>query len=177
MKKASLKKITFSGVFLGIGLVLPLFTAQIKEIGDTLLPMHIPVLLCGILCGAPWGAAVGLILPFLRSMLFSMPPIYPNACWMAVELAVYGISIGFIYNKLKFGKVINIYISLISAQILGRIAWGVAKSLLLMGTANAFSLSAFFIGGFVDAFLGIVLQWVLIPAIVAILNKFEEKNK
>ena len=177
MEKNKLKKITFSGVFLSLGLILPIFTMQIKEIGDTLLPMHIPVLLCGILCGAPWGAAVGFILPFLRSLLFSMPPIYPNACWMAVELAVYGISIGFIYNKLKFGKVINIYISLISAQILGRVAWGVAKSLLLMGTANAFSLSVFFIGGFVDAFLGIVLQWVIIPAIVVILKKFQGGNK
>ena len=43
MKKVNLKKTIFAAMFLSIGIVLPLFTSQIKEIGDSLLPMHIPL--------------------------------------------------------------------------------------------------------------------------------------
>jgi uncharacterized membrane protein len=84
-------------MFLALGIVLPFLTGQIKEIGDTLLPMHIPVMLCGLICGGKYGFAVGLVLPFLRSATVGMPPIYPNAVWMSAELATYGFMIGFLY--------------------------------------------------------------------------------
>ena len=48
-------KLTLSAMFLAIGLVLPFFTGQIPQIGNMLLPMHIPVLLCGLICGWQWG--------------------------------------------------------------------------------------------------------------------------
>ena len=77
-KKLNVKKLVFAAMFLCIGYVLPLFTSQIKEIGDTLLPMHIPVMLCGLVCGAKYGFLVGAILPIFRSVTFGMPPIYPH---------------------------------------------------------------------------------------------------
>lgn len=39
-----------------------------------ILPMHIPVLICGLFCGAPYGLACGMITPFLSSMTTGMPP-------------------------------------------------------------------------------------------------------
>ena len=99
MKNTKAKKVVLSAVFLAIGIVLPFYTGQIKEIGDTLLPMHIPVLFTGFICGWQWGLAVGLILPFLRSVLFSMPPMFPNAIWMATELASYGVVAGMLYKR------------------------------------------------------------------------------
>ena len=47
--KTSTRKLTLSALFLALGLVLPLITGQIPQIGKMLLPMHIPVLLCGLL--------------------------------------------------------------------------------------------------------------------------------
>jgi uncharacterized membrane protein len=79
-----------AGLFLALGLVMPFLTGQIPSLGNKLLPMHIPVLLCGFVCGGPTGLIVGFILPILRSVLFSMPPMYPMAMSMAFELAVYG---------------------------------------------------------------------------------------
>ena len=64
------KNVVYSAMFLAIGMVLPLFTAQIKEIGDTLLPMHFPILLCGLVCGPWYGLGAGLMLPFFRSLNF-----------------------------------------------------------------------------------------------------------
>lgn len=82
-------------MFVAIGVVLPFFTGQIPQIGNMLLPMHIPVLLCGLICGWQYGGMVGFILPLLRTMLFGMPVLYPTGIAMAFELAAYGLVIGF----------------------------------------------------------------------------------
>lgn len=165
-----LKRICLSAMFFSMGVILPFFTAQLKEAGDSLLPMHIPVMLCGLICGAKYGFTVGFILPFFRAALFSMPPIYPNAVWMAFELATYGFVIGAIYNK-KRDRVGWVYISLIIAMISGRVVWGISKTILLGIGGSSFTFTAFLIGGFADAFLGILLQLILIPSIMIILNK------
>ena len=53
-KHTSPKNLVLSAMFLAIGLVLPFFIGQIPAIGKMLLPMHIPVLLCGLICGWQW---------------------------------------------------------------------------------------------------------------------------
>ena len=165
--KLKINNLVLSAMFLCIGFVLPMLTSQIKEIGDTLLPMHIPVMLCGLICGRKYGLLVGFLLPFLRGFTFGMPPVYPNAVWMAIELATYGFVIGcWKRNNLK-----GVYISLISAMFLGRVAWGISKALLLGLGGKTFTIAMFVAGGFVDAAPGIVLQLVLIPLIMMILIK------
>ena len=130
MKKNTVRKMVLSAMFLAIGFVLPMITGQIKEIGQMLLPMHIPVMLCGLMCGAQYGFAIGLILPIFRAAVFGMPPIYPNSIWMALELAAYGLVIGIVYSLVK-KNTIGVYISLLSSMIAGRIVWGIAKAVLL----------------------------------------------
>lgn len=171
MNKKTVKKMVLSALLLGVGLVLPLLTGQIKEIGDSLLPMHLPVMLCGLICGYKYGALIGLVMPFLRSVIFGMPPMYPNAVWMALELATYGLIIGLVYIARKSDKLLWVYTALISAMLSGRIVWGISKFLLLGLKGKAFTFAAFITGGFVDAALGIALQLVLIPAIMIILKK------
>lgn len=166
MKNKSLKHIVLSALFLSIGIVLPLFTMQIKEIGDSLLPMHLPVLLCGFLCNKKYGFAVGFILPFMRSLLFSMPPLYPNAVWMALELCAYGFISGFVYDLFKNKNIKSLYIALFSAMLGGRIVWGISKALLLGLNGKVFTFAAFISGGIIDAVPGIIIQLILIPLIV-----------
>jgi predicted membrane protein len=170
MKRLTHKNMILSAMFIAIGVILPTLTGQIKEIGDTLLPMHIPVMLCGLVCGQWWGLASGAVLPFLRSALFSMPPLYPNALWMAAELAAYGFVSGFVYCKSK-KTTASLYVSLITAMLSGRVVWALVKALLLSNSGKAFTFAMFISGGFVDALPGIVLQLVLIPFIL----KFAEK--
>ena len=165
------KKLILSSMFLALGFVLPMITMQIKEIGDTLLPMHLPVLLCGFLCGWRCGAVVGLVLPFLRSAIFGMPPIFPNAVWMATELATYGLISGLVYSSFTTKNAKSIYISLLTAQLSGRIIWGITKALLLFYQAKPFGFMMFLTGGFLDAIPGIIIQLILIPIILNIVNK------
>ena len=134
-----------------------------------------PVLLCGIVCGWKYGLPVGLVLPFLRSLIFGMPPLYPQAVWMAAELAAYGAVAGLLSALIRVRG--RVYIALIGAQIAGRIVWGVVKAILLGVGGKSFTVAAFFAGGFVDAFPGILLQILLIPPIVLLLARYTKPQK
>ena len=178
MQSIRLKRLIYSALFLALGMVLPLLTAQIKEIGDTLLPMQLPVMLCALICGYQYGTAVGFVLPFLRSLIFGMPPLYPNAIWMAVELATYGLVIGFLYSSLakRERSVRHLFFSLICGMIAGRVTWGITKAILLGIAGKSFTISAFIMGGFVDSIPGIILQLILIPTIMTLISKAKIKT-
>lgn len=164
------RKITYAAVCLALALVLPFLTGQIKQVGNMLCPMHIPVLLCGFLCGWPYGLVVGAISPLLRFSLFGMPQLMPTGIAMAFELAVYGLVSGMLYQKLP-KKNIYIYVSLIGAMIAGRIVWGIV-SLVLTGLQGVeFPFSAFLAGAVLNAVPGIILHIILIPIIVMTLKK------
>lgn len=166
-----LKNMALAALFLAIGLVLPFFTGQIPAVGKMLLPMHIPVLLCGLICGWQWGLGVGFILPLLRSLLFSMPAMYPTAAAMAFEMAAYGAVIGFLYARSKWQCVKALYKCLIPAMLAGRLVWGGVMFLILGLGGSTFTFEAFLAGAILNAVPGIVLQLVLIPAVMVLLDR------
>ncbi len=168
--KLNVKKLVLSGLFLALALVLPFFTGQIPQIGGMLCPMHLPVILCGFVCGGGWGAAVGFVAPLLRYLLFQMPPIYPTGLAMAFEMAVYGFVCGWLYLRLS-GHKWRIYPALISAMVLGRVVWGIARLILAGLSAQRFTMAAFISGALLTAIPGILLQLVLVPLLVTALER------
>lgn len=170
MKKISTYKLVLSALFLALGLLLPFLTAQLQSLGSQLLPMHIPVLICGFICGAPYGLIVGFVTPLLRSFIFGMPRLFPMAVGMAFELAAYGALAGLFY-KLLPKKPWSIYASLIGAMIGGRIVWGLVSTVLYSMGDTPFSWQIFTAGALFNAIPGIILQIVIIPIIVIALRK------
>lgn len=172
MNSASVRvqKLVLAAVCLALCMVLPFLTGQIPEIGGMLCPMHIPVLLCGFICGPAWAAVVGAIAPLLRFALFGMPPLFPTGVAMCVELAAYGAASGVLYRVLP-RRTVNVYVSLIAAMLLGRILWGVVRLALSGVTESPFTWAAFMAGAFTQAIPGIILHIVLIPLIVLALQK------
>ena len=160
----------YSALCMALAMVLPFLTGQIQTIGQMLAPMHIPVLICGFICGWPWGLAVGFISPLLRFAIFGMPPIMPAGISMAFELAAYGFITGFLYKKLP-KKTSNIYFSLFIAMIAGRCIWGLARIIIAGASGNAFTFSAFLAGAVTSAIPGIILQIILVPVLVMALDK------
>ena len=171
MRNSDVKKLVLAALFLALALVLPFLTGQMPEVGSMLCPIHIPALLCGFFCGWPWGLAVGLIAPVLRSLMFGMPPMFPVAICMSFELATYGAISGLLYSKLPRKKT-SIYISLMTAMVAGRLVWGVARFLCAGLDVTAFGLSAFWAGAITTAIPGIIVQIVLIPILVMALEKY-----
>ncbi len=166
----NIRRMVYAALFLALTQVLPFLTGHIPQIGSMLSPMHIPVLLCGFLCGWPWGLAVGFIGPLLRSVLFGMPPMFPGAVAMAFELAVYGCVSGWLRRKLP-KTIPMIYTVLVIAMIAGRVVWGIVRLILAGLSGGAFTWAAFIAGAVTGAIPGIILHIVLIPVLVIALEK------
>lgn len=166
----STKKLVTSSLLLAVALLLPFVTGQIPEIGNMLLPMHLPVLLAGFIVGGPSAMAIGAIAPLLRSVLWGMPVLFPKAISMAFELATYGLVSGIVYsNSKKDGK--SVFISLITAMIAGRVVWGIVSMMLFGVMGKGFTMALFMTEAFVNAVPGIAIQLVVIPVIVSALKK------
>ena len=165
-----IRKLTYAALYLAIALVLPFITGQIPEIGAMLCPMHIPALLCGFMCGWPWGLAVGFIAPLLRGVLFGMPVLFPTGIAMAFELAVYGGMAGLLYSRLPRKTWIT-YAALLAAMIAGRLAWGLVHVVIAGFTGSEFTAALFLAGAVTNALPGIALHILLIPALVIAMER------
>ena len=162
------RRTVLAALCIALCVVLPIAFHSIPNAGSVILPMHIPVLLCGMICGWPYGFICGLLGPLVSSVLTGMPPMaYLPA--MMVECATYGLATGLL---LKFVRTHNLtadlYISLIGAMLLGRVVSGVAKALIF---SPGMAMSVWITSSFVTALPGIVIQLVLIPQIIRILMK------
>ena len=157
--------------FLALAYVMPFLTGQIPEVGSMLCPMHLPILLCGFVCGWPWGLIVGLVAPVFRSLLTGgFPPMFPTAVCMAFELATYGAIAG-LMHKILPKKKISIYCSLVIAMLLGRLVWGVAMMICMGASGGTFTLAAFLAGAITNAIPGIIVQLILVPILVVLVEK------
>ncbi len=165
-----LTKMVLTAMMLALSLVLPFLTAQLKSLGNAFCPMHIPVILCGFLCGPFYGLFIGFIAPILRFFLFGMPPIMPIGIAMSFELATYGFISGLLFRIFPRRKK-YIYVTLIISMLAGRIIWGVTE-LILMGLGKTeFGIKIFVSSAFLNAIPGIVIQLVLIPILVMTLKR------
>lgn len=172
-KKQLVKKMCIFALLLSLCYVLPFISMQIPEIGNMLAPMHIPVMIAGFILGPYYSLFLGLIAPITRSLIFGSPFLYPTAICMCFELATYGFVIGMMFKIIKKNKnlILKIYISLITAMIFGRLVWGLSRLVCGLIDANMFTFKLFIAGAFLNAWPGIIIQLILIPALIITLYK------
>ena len=168
MKMTYAKKIVYTAVCAALCVVLPMAFHSIQNAGTIFLPMHIPVLLCGLMCGWPFGLICGILGPVLSSLLTGMPPMafLPS---MVVECAAYGCVTGLMMKFVRTGKPVgDLYISMVIAMIAGRVLAGFAKSLIFSpGTAPFAWVTTSLVAGIP----GIIIQLILIPLVVVSLTR------
>lgn len=168
--KTKNEKTAVTGMLIALGILLPFATSHGFGIpGTVLLPMHIPVLLCGFVCGPVYGGVCGLVLPVLNSFLTGMPTMYPMMPIMAGELLTYGVVSGLLYGKTKLKKVkFGIYPALLGAMVSGRVVYGLIFQLLLLvsGQLKALTVGAAIITGVP----GILIQFLLLPPVILALR-------
>lgn len=170
MKKSfSTKKIVLAGLFVALGLILPMLTGHVQGLNRMISPMHFPVLIAGFVCGAPLAFAVGFLTPLIGSITTGMPPLFPNAISMAFELAAYGFLAGELY-KLLPKKSINVYTALIGAMVGGRLVGGLVTAILLGVSGGGYSLEIFVTSMYINAIPAIVAQIAIVPMIVIALR-------
>lgn len=160
------KKIIYAGVCIALGLVLPTLLGGIQDINKFLSPMHIPVLVSGFLCGPFLGAFVGFVTPFLRSIMFAMPPL-PVAFPMAFELLTYGMLTGFLFKVLP-NKNYFLFVNILISMIIGRLVYSIVVT--LMGSAGE-GFIVYFITFLSGSIITMLLHFIIIPPIVILLKK------
>lgn len=164
----SIKNMTLTAVCIALCVVLPIAFHSIPDAGSVFLPMHIPVLICGMICGWPYGFICGLMGPLLSSALTGMPPIAILPAMM-LECGTYGMVSGImlkvVHTRSTYG---DLYIALVVAMLAGRVLSGIAKAYVFM---SGISLTAWITASFITALPGILIQLVFLPSVVLTLMK------
>lgn len=168
-RMSSVKKSIITAACIALCVVLPMAFHAIPNAASIYCPMHVPALLCGLVCGWPFGLLCGIAGPLLSSLLTGMPPMaYLPA--MVVELAAYGFVAGLLMSVVHTRSLYaDLYISLVAALVAGRILAGCAKALIF--SAGKYSLAAWTTSYFITALPGLVIQLALIPSLVFALEK------
>lgn len=92
---------------------------------------------------------------------------------MAFELAAYGAISGLMHRFLPRKKP-YIYVSLLTAMLVGRLIWGAAMLICMGITGGSFAFTAFLSGAVLNAVPGIIIQIILIPIVVMVTEKAVE---
>ncbi|NLX82863.1 MAG: ECF transporter S component [Clostridiales bacterium] len=171
MRDNKVLRLTLSALFLALGILLPFLTGNNRQLGNIMSLMHVPVLLCGFVCGWQYGLAIGCITPLLRSLIVGMPPMLPVALAMAFELAAYGALAGLLYKALP-KTITGLYLALILSMLGGRLVWGLASYIIFSAMGNPFTLTMFWTAAFVTPIPGIIFHIVIIPPILLALKEY-----
>ena len=156
----SLRRLLRAGIFVAMGVLLPLAFHVAGILGTVFLPMHIPVLLAGLFLGPLLGGGVGALTPICSSLLTGMPPVMPSLPVMTVELATYGLVCGWLRPKA------GLWLSLFTALILGRLAAGGMIWLLAQWVQLPWAPWTYMSLSLIKGLPGISLQVVFIPLLV-----------
>ena len=168
MKLSRIKNLTIAALCVALCVVLPMAFHMIPNAGSVMLPMHIPVLLCGLVCGWQYGLLCGLLGPMVSSILTGMPPaaVLPG---MMVECGVYGLIGGLMMTWVRTGGLYrDLYICLPVAMLAGRVISGIVKALIL---TPGLSFTAWVTASFVTAFPGIMIQLIFLPTLIVALTR------
>jgi len=141
----------FSLTFVGLAAGVPWLLHQFTLAGPKFLPMHFFVMFAGLLFGWRTGLLVGALSP-LASFGLTHMPVMALLPQIVLELAVYGFVAGFLRER-----GLNVWVSLVSAMVLGRLArLALSSDLSFMQASTP----------------GMVLQLALIPVVIYLLQKF-----
>ena len=168
MKLTSIKRMTMTALCIALCVVVPMAFHVIPNAGSVMLPMHLPVLLCGLVCGWQYGLLCGILGPMVSSVLTGMPPaaVLPG---MMVECGMYGCVGGLMMERIRTGSLYaDLYISLPVAMLMGRVISGIVKALIL---TPGLSITAWATASFVTALPGISIQLILLPTLIVALTR------
>ncbi len=165
MKKRSVKNLTLCAMCIALCAVLPRAFNLIPNGGKLFSPLHIPVLLCGLACGGSWGALCGVLGPLLGSLI-GAPPVQMLPRFIP-ELVIYGLAGGVCMKFIRTGhSSLDVYISLATAMLLGRIAGGIATVAVMALTTGVYTWQMFVAAYFVEAVPAIIVHIAVIPVLV-----------
>lgn len=179
LKYTDIRSYIFTSVFVLLSVLTPWAFHQFHLAGPTFLPMHIFVLVTGLVFGWRAGLIVGLLTPLASSVISGMPVlrILPQ---IIVELSTYGFVAGVLHQKLN----LRVIWSLLGAIIGGRLALFLTVLIIYLILGESYSplgveTSPVLLvwSAIRQGWPGIVIQLVSIPTAIWLAARFAAKNK
>jgi len=178
LKYNNVRSYVLTAAFVSLAVLVPWVFHQFHLAGPTFLPMHIFVLMAGLLFGWRAGLAVGLLTP-LSSYAVSQMPVLTILPQVLIELSAYGLIAGILREKYNLRAIW----SLLGAMIGGRLALLLALLLIYLVAGESYSPLGLETSPFVafssvikQGWPGIVIQPVSIPALIWLAGKLAAKN-
>lgn len=163
LKFSDARLYVFASAFMALDVLIPWVCHYVHPLaGLTFLPMHIFVILAGLLFGWRAGLLVGLFTPLISFGVSGMPvlAILPR---ITVELSAYGLAAGFLRGKLN----LRILWALIGTMVIGRLALGLAVLLFSWGEANPL----LYVWSVIEqGWPGMLIQLIIIPPLARVLS-------
>jgi len=174
LRYTDIRSYVFTLVFVLLDVLAPWVCHQFHLAGPTFLPMHIFVLLAGLLFGWRAGLIVGFLTP-LTSYAISGMPVLRILPQIVVELSTYGLVAGILREKLN----LRVIWSLIGAMISGRLVLCLAVLSVSLIVGESYSPLGLEANPFIVVWAviklgwpGIVIQLASIPIVIWLVGKF-----
>ena len=178
LKYTDIRSYVFTVAFVSLAVLVPWVFHQFHLAGPTFLPMHIFVLMAGLLFGWRAGVIVGLLTP-LTSYAVSGMPVLSILPQIAIELSAYGLIAGVLREQYN----LRVIWSLLGAMIGGRLALLLTLLAIYLIAGETYSPLGLETSPFAafwsvikQGWPGIAIQLVSIPAMVWLAGKFAAKR-
>jgi len=164
--KYSARDLSLAGLFGALGVVLPMLF-HVVGLGRVFLPMHLPVVACGLVVAPPVGFAVGFVTPLISSIATGMPPLMPMALLMTLELGALGAGAGVARRILKLPNAAAV----VFAVIVGRTVGGLETIVLAPLLGLKPNIGAYLAASIITSWPGLLLQLAVAPAVAVAIDK------
>jgi len=178
LRYTEIRSYVFTGVFTLLAVAVPWGFHQFHLAGATFLPMHIFVLIAGLLFGWRVGLVVGLLTP-LASYAVSGMPVLQILPQIVVELGVYGLVAGMLRERFN----LRVAWALLGAMVAGRLALCLGALVIYLILGEVYSPLGLEANPLLMVWAvikqggpGIVIQLALIPGVIWLLGKLTAKT-
>jgi len=178
LKYNDIRSYVLTAVFVTLAVSVPWIFHQFHLAGATFLPMHIFVLIAGLLFGWRAGLITGLLTPLVSHFISGMPVlnVLPQ---ILIELSAYGLIAGILRQKYNLRPIW----ALLGAIIGGRLALLLAILVIYLIAEQSYSPLGLETNPFASfwsvinqGWPGIVIQLISIPVIVWLVGKFTARD-
>lgn len=160
------KDLVIAAILLAIGIAIPMAFHLSGINGDLFSPMHIPVLLTGLMLNPSLGLIVGMLTPILNLIIIGVPEI-PFLWIMIVELGLHGLMGGVFYKKIGLKLIPSLIFSILLSKVGGILSIIILNSTLGLNLPDPF---VFLKDTTIFAMPGIIIQFLIIPTLVKFYN-------
>ena len=173
MKQEKTRELVLAALILALGIIIPAIFHYTGINGRVFLPMHLPVLVGGLVLSPGYALMLGIFTPLINSVLTGMPPIFPVAITMAIELGIYGLMASVLRRHFNLPTLVSLIITIFIGRVLAGLANYVFAIIFNLDVVSPLTWVA---GTIATGIPGIIAQIVIVPFVVSAIDRYYSRD-